>query len=64
MQESTGKFLNEKLYTEHVKQGGPELPQLHVGEIVEIKGVRFKVQEVRSRGRLYLKMCKTAEVTV
>lgn len=31
---------------------------LHLGEIVEIKGVKFEVREMRSRGRLALKMLK------
>ena len=30
-------------------------PVLTVGEIIDVKGGKFRVAEIRSRGRLYLK---------
>lgn len=32
------------------------LPTLAIGEVFEVKGVRFKVTDIRSRGRMAAKM--------
>jgi hypothetical protein len=37
-------------------------PVFAIGEIVEVKGGKFKIYDIRSRGRLYLKGIPTALV--
>lgn len=57
------RFVSE---SDFIKMPPPEqariaqCPQLSENEIVEIKGVRFRVVEMRSRGRLKLKMMGAA----
>lgn len=50
----------EYLRREHANDFGPQVPfpELAVGEIVEIKGVSFRVCRIKADGKLGLKMCK------
>ena len=48
-----GKDLSE-LHAQREKIA--KLPQLEIGEVVDIKGVKFKVTRIKSNGKLGLKM--------
>lgn len=59
MDDRKGQFVDieafkqlDKLEQERVSQK----PALSIGEVVEIKGVKFCVSDILSRGRLHLKM--------
>ena len=63
MQESTGKFLpvDSKAYKAAISRMGPgneaSMPTLTEGEIVQIKGVDFRVTRIKMfSGKLGLKM--------
>ena len=65
MQQSTGRFIDEKQMGVFSKDLGPdspafkklrELPRLEIGEVVEIKGVKFAVTRIKSNGKLGLRM--------
>lgn len=62
MNSDRGVFImpEENLRESPERQGQIEaMPQLGIGEIVEIKGVKFKVLDIKTRGRLMLKMVAT-----
>ncbi len=63
MQESTGRFLDDKAMREFYKDPAElarkmvEAPRLGIGEVVAIKGVDFRVIGIKPNGKLRLKMC-------
>lgn len=62
MDSERGRFVSPKEYVDMPpmeQERIAQCPTLAVNEIVEIKGVRFRVVEMRSRGRLKLKMLAT-----
>ena len=69
MQQATGRFISDKemegcrknidgvfVSGPIVGQRAQELPALRIGEIVEIKGVKFEVRRIWGKGKLLLKM--------
>lgn len=69
MQTNTGRFEMDPVKVEamradwnrmQVGNGGPQVPfpDLAVDEIVQIKGVDFRVCRIKADGKLGLKMCK------
>ncbi len=58
MQQSTGSFLNEAEVMKLAEKDSSvmSLPRIQVGEIVEIRSIKFEVKKIMSRGRIALKM--------
>ncbi len=58
MQQSTGSFLNEAEVMKLAEKDPAvmSLPRIQVGEIVEIRSIKFEVKKIMSRGRIALKM--------
>jgi hypothetical protein len=66
MQASTGRFLPEDVARKIEKQMGPGnkalMPRLAEGELVEIKGVKFRVKRIKPfSGHLALQMVPTGK---
>lgn len=69
MQEKTGTFetdpvkvnaMRREWETMHVGSGGPQVPfpDIAIDEVVQIKGVDFRVCRIKADGKLGLKMLK------